>query len=643
MRSAGSVPRRELIVGLILGLVAAAATLACGKGVAQHIEAPALDEAAVARDTRLALEEARTLRREGRPDAALRTTRRALSLDPDSAALHRLQAELLEDLGRTDEAEAHRRRAAELVPPAPLPAEPLVASARDWLIVLLPPPDAERAHRRAPSVWPGGPEYAALSQRLGVRLPEARIADAPDQSDASVSSLQQWLAERTPRWVVSLQIERAWCGETIKDGSFAMVWMRAAVAAPALAAERAHRAMRDDDEPIRVREILPDPPDGPECATEAVARALEQLLAVPAVAEGFERTAPSEGAELGRVAIHRLFPEIERRIDLATEEGRRWLAVGSFEDARRAFETAAKIDPDDLDVRSYLSEMDARVELERQLARRRGQDLELSAAHWTTQAGDLQSPRRDFLEEQLRIEERRRQEMLAALHFLSAGQSAPDARTLDALRPSEISDPEARGPALARALLSDEATSPPVSAPASNRAYSASGGRSDLEVRVLHDSHGELVARYYFASGSTQPLLLEEDSRGDGEMDRWTAYRSGRRHQVWESGGETDPSQLHLVYAPDGETLERIEIDPTGAGRIERVFVYQTGRLASELRDTRGDGRFDQLQHFDEEGLVRLLEQDLDSDGSIDVRTTFNHGRILRREILNPEVASGTQ
>ena len=125
--------------------------------------------------------------------------------------------------------------------------------------------------------------------------------------------------------------------------------------------------------------------------------------------------------------------------------------------------------------------------------------------------------------------------------------------------------------------------------------------------------------------------------RGDGVMDRWVAYREGRRHEVWEAAAGGGPSDLHLVYDDDGEALVRIELDGDGDGRMDRVFVYEAGRLAAERRDTSGDGRFDDVQHYDSEGLIRLREEDVDSDGRVDVRTAYSRGRIVRREIMSPD------
>jgi hypothetical protein len=95
---------------------------------------------------------------------------------------------------------------------------------------------------------------------------------------------------------------------------------------------------------------------------------------------------------------------------------------------------------------------------------------------------------------------------------------------------------------------------------------------------------------------------------------------------------------LHLVYAPDGTSLELIEMDADRDGHPERVFRYNAGHLELEERDSNGDGRVDLLQYFDPAGALRLREQDLDGDGVPDVRTTYRNGHLIRREIANPEL-----
>ena len=65
--------------------------------------------------------------------------------------------------------------------------------------------------------------------------------------------------------------------------------------------------------------------------------------------------------------------------------------------------------------------------------------------------------------------------------------------------------------------------------------------------------------------------------------------------------------------------------------------------LREESWDTDGDGAFDRFQQFDETGSLTMREEDVDGDEEIDVRTAYNKGRIVRREILNADLLSEIQ
>jgi hypothetical protein len=65
------------------------------------------------------------------------------------------------------------------------------------------------------------------------------------------------------------------------------------------------------------------------------------------------------------------------------------------------------------------------------------------------------------------------------------------------------------------------------------------------------------------------------------------------------------------------------------------------GRLTAEESDTDGDGRVDRIETFNERGDVEMLEEDVDGDGRFDVRTRFRDGKLVLREISNPEHVEG--
>jgi hypothetical protein len=162
-------------------------------------------------------------------------------------------------------------------------------------------------------------------------------------------------------------------------------------------------------------------------------------------------------------------------------------------------------------------------------------------------------------------------------------------------------------------------------------------------VRSLYAPDGTVIARYYFAGSDSSPVLREEDTNADGEPDRWIGYEHGVVAEVWEAQIPGGAPSLHMVYGRGGRPIERVELDHDGDGRLDRLFIYAGGTLREESWDTDGDGSFDRFQQFDESGSLTMREEDVDGDDEIDVRTAYNKGRIVRREILNAELLSEIQ
>jgi len=194
----------------------------------------------------------------------------------------------------------------------------------------------------------------------------------------------------------------------------------------------------------------------------------------------------------------------------------------------------------------------------------------------------------------------------------------PSERLLATLRPIAISDPNGFGPSEAR-----------------RRA------KGDVLARAAYAPSGSVLARYYYAvPGDGAPLLREEDTNGDSRPDRWIGYRGTRRSEIWEDNRGQGQPDRHFVFAPGGSPLLRIEIDEDFDGHAERVFQYEDGVLVADNRDTSGDGVLDRFERFDANGLVSERAEDLNGDGEIDIRDVYKDGRLVRREINDPEVVS---
>ncbi|MCZ6464184.1 MAG: hypothetical protein O7A09_07575 [Proteobacteria bacterium] len=605
------VRRSDSLVRLARAVAVAGALVAfgvgCGAGVNQTLPQMQSSEAALDTYARRLLHDARLLRDEGRLEAAARVAARGLELSPDNAELQHLRADLLEALGEPENAAAHRR-VAELLdpPPPPLPDSALELSSVGLLVVLLEPPEQAVRRGRAPEWWPDGPEAEVLVQRLAVRLPDARVVH---RRASSVDEARAWIVDQDARAVLSLRVDRAFCSETLKDGAFAVAWLRAATA---VGAGRGVEAAGE------VRETVDRPGPEPGCRRETVARALERVLARPAVRNALE-TPATDHARWSSRAIRGLFPELGRRIDQELAAGRHLMTSGQLAAAVEHFRAAVAVDPDDVDARSILMDAETSLELSSQLAHVAARHPEAEEAVAGSFAPDFTSQKRRQIERLLLDEQRRRDDLLATLAVLDEDREAPSAATVAALRPAEIGDPDGVGPRLARER-----------------------GGEPLEVRVLYAPDGGIVARYYFTGGGAEPVLREEDGV-DGRPDRWVAYAAGARREVWEDRRGSGVPDLHLIFAEGGDPLERLEVDSNGDGRPDRAFHYVDGRLVSEDRDTTGNGRFDLFERFDPSGALTLREEDRNGDGSVDLRTAYRSGRIVRREIMNPEVVTEIQ
>lgn len=580
------------------------------------------------------LEDARRLEREGRLDAADRTTKRGLEVAPDDVRLLRLRADVLDALGRGEAAAAHRARAEALAPaPTSLPAVPLARRDGDEsgapagtgiAIVLLAPPDDARRAGRAVAIWPGGPIHAVLVDRLGVRLPAAHVlespaSDSPSLDEPTIATLRDWVAERGAAFTMSLRVDRAHCSDTVKDGRFGRAVVRVGLPTG----------------PEYVEWTADDVAIDEACPARQVAHAIEAVLTLPAIRHAVSAGSGRPTARPTRGAVRALFPDVEQRVDAQIRSGRRHLATGRLDAARTSFQRATEIDPEHLDARSFLAEVELTLALSEQLesAQAAGPDdvvAQAEAAPGHTLGPRLLAAEERALEQQLAAERRRREDLLATLELLQGDRVVPGAAQVAQLRPGTLPPPGAKGPRRARAQLAMMA------------GLDEPSDTTPLDTRVLHAPNGELIARYYFSRGANAPVLVEQDTSGDGRPDRWVAWVDGQRQAVWEESRGGELPDVHIVYGDGGRVVERIELTPPDRATPERVFVYRDGRLRSDFRDTEGDGRFDEIQHFDIEGSLTLRESDLNGDGVIDVRTAYRNDRMIRREIMNPEV-EGTQ
>jgi hypothetical protein len=483
-----------------------------------------------------------------------------------------------------------------------------VANAAGVLAVLIPPAsEAPGPGEALAGEWPDREVPAALAGRLRTRLPKAGVTEL---APASVAQARAWLRARDVRLVVSIQTERASCGESVKDGPFALAQLRVAASSPDAAVLA----------PTTLRQVDGDPPSGARCVDRALALALEHALAQPALRAALEGggaggTAGPNGA-WPSTAVRPLFPGLGTRIAWELERGRTRLAAGRLADAEESFRRAEAVDPDDLDTRAYLADVRSTLSLAKEIEGQPGARRAASSGEPGVMDVELTPEARAAAETQLADERRRRDELLTALALASGEEPAQSAPLLAALRPVDLPEEGDVGLDLAR-----------------RRA------KGDVERRAFFAPDGKRLATYYVDDAGT-PVLREEDRDGDGAADRWTAYGGGRRTEVWEARGASGLPGAHITMEPDGD-VGKIEVLRPSDGRAQRVFLYEQGRLTAEESDTNADGQLDRFETFDAGGEVVSRDEDLDGDGRVDVRSHYEKGRLIRREISDPAVVEG--
>jgi len=134
---------------------------------------------------------------------------------------------------------------------------------------------------------------------------------------------------------------------------------------------------------------------------------------------------------------------------------------------------------------------------------------------------------------------------------------------------------------------------------------------------VDRDYDGVRDAFYSYASGE---LVLEEhDANNDGEIDRTVRYRDRRRTSAEEDVDRDGRTDVWYRYEPRGDTeiVTRIERDEAGRGRPDVFETFEAG-----------DGG----------AVLTRREEDVDGDGTIDIVSIYDAGKLVRRELAEPDL-----
>ena len=166
------------------------------------------------------------------------------------------------------------------------------------------------------------------------------------------------------------------------------------------------------------------------------------------------------------------------------------------------------------------------------------------------------------------------------------------------------------------------------------RAYYDTQGRlKRVEVDSNEDGKVDNIA---YHDGSERPILLEVDTNFDGVIDRWEHYdEQGQLVKVGSASGGGPPERWAYL-GPDGLPV-RMEYDADANGKVERIEIFEEGRIVAVETDTDRDGQIDRWQDW-RSGILGFEEFDTDGDGRRDRRLRYGAaGQIESVEPIEDE------
>lgn len=300
---------------------------------------------------RSSLERVRAMRAAGELPQAERLLRSVIAVAPNHRRARVLHVQLLEEMGRDDEARSARHAARVLAAP-PLPEGPS-ALASERLLVTIAAEELGDGGTAALAAALGGPVTRALAERVQVRLPEARVVR---QIPGNLEEARRWLDHIQPRAVLALRVARGFCGHSLKDGAFAVTELQVA-AGPAGCDELESFSLVE-------RQFDPDPD---ACLEEVAARALEQALADDAVRATLASEAHEDREDWSAATVRSIFPGLDAAIESRAERGREAMESGRFAQALVLFREAMAIDPEDERLAGLLREAEATLAMQAEL------------------------------------------------------------------------------------------------------------------------------------------------------------------------------------------------------------------------------------------------------------------------------------
>jgi hypothetical protein len=143
------------------------------------------------------------------------------------------------------------------------------------------------------------------------------------------------------------------------------------------------------------------------------------------------------------------------------------------------------------------------------------------------------------------------------------------------------------------------------------------GGR--MTQRTIDRDHDGIADAFYVYGGE---ILVEErhDANNDGTVDRLISYQNLFRVRAEEDRDRDGNMDVWTTYGVSRgkEVVERVEQATKGSGPPDRIETYDTSSGKSQLSK---------------------LEEDRNGDGEVDVTSRYENGKLVQREISDPDLA----
>jgi len=144
----------------------------------------------------------------------------------------------------------------------------------------------------------------------------------------------------------------------------------------------------------------------------------------------------------------------------------------------------------------------------------------------------------------------------------------------------------------------------------------------------------------FFEPDSMVLLRLEQDSDFDGRIDIWNTYTDGKlTSRVRDTSGDGN-ADVWEQYENDRMTNRTIDRDQDGVA--DAFYIYGGDILVEERHDANNDGVVDRLISY--QNLFRVhAEEDRDLDGNMDVWTSYgvSHGKEVVERVEQATKGSG--